>query len=153
MKDYGKELERRMIHREKIARWTEKLIQPKGLSREWFKLGKTENNKMKLKNKDVHKGAAIPWFWLNDGENKAGADDCGCALVRNYKGGGPAVFLCPLHEAAPELLAALEGLVVDDSGGPCWCECAIGNPMMGGKHSAACLAARAVISKTQAKGE
>jgi hypothetical protein len=30
-------------------------------------------------------------------------------------------------------------------GADCWCEVAIGNPMYGGKHTSACLAAREAV--------
>ena len=37
-----------------------------------------------------------PWIWLNDGE-AVGKADCGCELHRDYKGMGPAVFVCAFH--------------------------------------------------------
>ena len=46
------------------------------------------------------------------------------------------------------LEAALSGLrrgVADLVNNPCFCECAIRNPMMAGEHSAACRAAAAAL--------
>lgn len=68
---------------------------------------------MKLKNAKIHKGTETPWLWLNENENEAEAEKCTCALVRNYNNGGPAMFLCPEHEAGPQLLAALKNMVND----------------------------------------
>lgn len=47
--------------------------------------------------------------------------------------------------AAPDLLAALKGL----SRGGCFCGVSIGNPMYGGVHSPACIAAYAAIKKAE----
>ncbi|HUU20929.1 MAG TPA: hypothetical protein VM389_00205 [Phycisphaerae bacterium] len=44
-----------------------------------------------------------------------------------------------------ELLAVIEGL----KRGSCWCEAAVDNPMMGGKHSRACKAARAAMARAR----
>jgi len=61
---------------------------------------------------------AEPNIWLQDDEPE-GQADCGCILQAEYDGaddiadgaaGNPAYFQCPLHAAAPELLAALYGL-------------------------------------------
>lgn len=51
-----------------------------------------------------------PWIWLQDTEDY-GRADCGCELFQSYGGSGAGVLLCPLHEAAPALLAALEGVL------------------------------------------
>jgi len=60
---------------------------------------------------------AEPYIWLRDDEPE-GQADCGCILQAEYDGaeddghesqcGNPALFQCPLHAAAPELLAACE---------------------------------------------
>ena len=47
------------------------------------------------------------YIWLQDNEDQASAE-CGCTVYRSHKGSGPALILCPMHSAAPELLAALE---------------------------------------------
>ena len=47
--------------------------------------------------------------------------------------------------AAPDLLEALKAL----RRGSCFCDCAIDNPMMGGKHSDACKNAMAAIAKAE----
>jgi hypothetical protein len=60
----------------------------------------------------IKSGEAVPWVWLNENENSAKADN-GIVLVRDYNNGGPAVFLTPVHEAASNLLAALETLIED----------------------------------------
>jgi hypothetical protein len=52
-----------------------------------------------------------------------------------------------LIAAAPDLLDALKRLNRSHHE-PCWCECAIGNPMMT-EHSRACVAARAAIAKAE----
>lgn len=47
----------------------------------------------------------IPYIWSQDSEDRAKAD-CGCTLEDDYEG-YPAFWQCPLHNAAPMLLAAL----------------------------------------------
>lgn len=64
-----------------------------------------------MKNKKIMSGEAVPWLWLQETEGGAEAEKCGCAIVRNYNGGGPAMFLCPAHEAGPRLKSALAGLL------------------------------------------
>ena len=59
-----------------------------------------------------------PWIWLQDTEDY-GKADCGCELFQSHEGSGAAVLLCPLHDAAPALLAALARLL-DESQGPDW---------------------------------
>ena len=55
-------------------------------------------------------------IWLQDDE-PIGRANCGCVLHRAYQPGDgsawddPAIVLCPLHAAAPELLAACKELV------------------------------------------
>jgi len=58
-----------------------------------------------------------PYIWLQDDEPE-GQADCGCILQAEYDGadedlaaGNPALFMCPLHTAAPELLAACEATI------------------------------------------
>jgi len=49
-----------------------------------------------------------PYIWLQDDETQ-GRADCGCTLnADGWKGdeAGAALFLCPLHEAAADLLGA-----------------------------------------------
>jgi len=48
-----------------------------------------------------------PYLWLQENE-QAGHADCGCILYDNYGGRGAAISFCPLHEAAGELLEALQ---------------------------------------------
>ncbi len=52
-----------------------------------------------------------PMIWMQNEETLVTAD-CGCLLSRDHCGSGdPAVILCPLHAAAPELAEALADLV------------------------------------------
>jgi len=52
-----------------------------------------------------------PYIWLNE-EEVDGLADCGCSLNRDYKSSdNPAVFLCPLHEAAGKLLEAAKEMI------------------------------------------
>lgn len=52
-----------------------------------------------------------PSIWLNADEVE-GTADCGCRLVRDHgSANDPAIFLCPLHTHAAELLAAAERVV------------------------------------------
>jgi len=44
-----------------------------------------------------------PYIWLQEDESE-GSAKCGCRLVNDLHGRGAAVFLCPMHEAAPEML-------------------------------------------------
>ena len=60
-----------------------------------------------------------------------------------------AAFIVRACNSFADLLAALESLKHNNE--DCWCDCAIDNPMMHGKHSAACIQARAAIAK--ARGE
>lgn len=46
---------------------------------------------------------------LQPNEEDAHAD-CGCYLARDNDNGDPAIYLCPKHTAAAELLEALQGL-------------------------------------------
>ena len=39
-----------------------------------------------------------PFIWLNEDEEE-GRADCGCTLIRDYEGGGPAFIMCPRHLA------------------------------------------------------
>ena len=55
-----------------------------------------------------------PDIWLQEAE-ESGSADCGCRLDAEYRGeedsgnnGSPALFFCPLHAAAPKLLAVLK---------------------------------------------
>jgi len=49
-----------------------------------------------------------PYIWLKE-EEVLGMANCGCELNRDYKSSdNPALFLCPLHENAEELLEAAE---------------------------------------------
>lgn len=48
-----------------------------------------------------------PDIWLQDGESFERAD-CGCQIARWTS--GTAFYFCPLHRAAPELLAALKAM-------------------------------------------
>ena len=57
---------------------------------------------------DIMRGIAAPWLWLDAHENEAHDDDKNVILLRDYNGGGPAVFIPPAMEAAPELLEALK---------------------------------------------
>lgn len=50
-----------------------------------------------------------------------------------------------LSAESDSLLAALKGL---EAGG-CWCEAGIGNPMMAGRHSEACEAAKDAIHEAE----
>ena len=47
-----------------------------------------------------------PHIWLQEDESE-GVAKCGCRLVNNLHGGGAAVFLCPMHAAAPVMLKTL----------------------------------------------
>ncbi len=49
------------------------------------------------------------YIWLQDDEEE-GSAECGCTVYRAHKGSGPALILCPLHAAAPDLLAALKSI-------------------------------------------
>lgn len=53
-------------------------------------------------------GKRRPYIWLQENE-LSGRAVCGCELGNSS--GGSAVWLCPIHEAAPELLKALERLM------------------------------------------
>jgi len=44
-----------------------------------------------------------PYIWLQEDESE-GRAKCGCRVVCDLNGRGAAVFLCPMHEAAPEML-------------------------------------------------
>lgn len=44
-----------------------------------------------------------PHIWLQEDESE-GVAKCGCRLVSDLDGRGAAVFLCPMHEAAPGML-------------------------------------------------
>ncbi len=48
-----------------------------------------------------------PDIWLSPDEEQ-GTADCGCRLTADHRGGGPALFYCPKHAAAPDLLDALD---------------------------------------------
>jgi hypothetical protein len=54
------------------------------------------------------------FIWLQPDEDE-GVADCGCKLHRGYApnndGNDPAIVFCPMHEAAPELLAACQSVV------------------------------------------
>lgn len=58
------------------------------------------------------------------------------------------VFEDCVAAARKDLLAALRGLMLMKDP-PCWCPVAIGNPMMHGEHSEACLAARAAVARAE----
>ena len=68
-----------------------------------------------------------PWIWLQVEEATGKADACTCRLDAAGPDGddsGAAFYMCPLHVAAPNLLAALEALLVteDEANGTClWC--------------------------------
>lgn len=47
-----------------------------------------------------------PLIWLNEHEEE-GEATCGCLLVAEHEGHGPAFFPCRLHNALPELWRAL----------------------------------------------
>ena len=53
----------------------------------------------------------MPYIWLQEQE-QTGRAECGCRLTFDVPGGagteGPAFFQCPMHDATPKLLAALE---------------------------------------------
>lgn len=64
----------------------------------------------------------LPWIWLEGtgdevagdprpGPEVVGTAKCGCTLFRSYNGSGdPAFEMCPMHEAAPEMLKTLKAL-------------------------------------------
>ncbi len=91
-----------------------------------------------------------PYIQLQPAEDK-GAAACGCELIRCYDVCGdysddPAMFLCPLHAAAPDLLAALRDLLqdVEEYGLRDHAGCAINDPPSE-------IAARAAIAKAEGK--
>lgn len=50
-----------------------------------------------------------PWIWLQVEETSGKADACACRLDAGGPDGdnsGAAFYICPLHEAAPDLLEA-----------------------------------------------
>ena len=49
--------------------------------------------------------------------------------------------------ATSDMYEALKGL----RRGSCFCECGIDNPMMRGRHTAACIAAQSAIAKAEGK--
>lgn len=59
----------------------------------------------------------------------------------------PALENAALMAAAPDLSAALRGLAL---GSDCWCQMAIGNPMVR-EHSPACVAARKAVAKAEGR--
>lgn len=91
-----------------------------------------------------------PWLWLQEDETE-GAAQCGCNLVREpydseYET-GPAFYICRVHEAATELLEALEAMSVQymafidqccDEAGKAW-------------HNRRLAAAREVIAKARGR--
>jgi hypothetical protein len=50
------------------------------------------------------KATARPWIWLQDSERE-GAADCGCRLVAEHDGSGPALFACDGHGSHASLLS------------------------------------------------
>ena len=61
-----------------------------------------------------HQPAPGAGIWLQEGEQTGKADGCACRLIRNHAGSeDPAFVMCPVHEAAPELLAVCEKMVDD----------------------------------------
>ena len=71
------------------------------------------NPKRSIREIKISRGEAVPWLWLEDGEDEAGDSvrgngAAGVVLVRDYNNGGPAVFIPPVMIAAPELSAALK---------------------------------------------
>lgn len=62
-----------------------------------------------------------PWIWLQTDERGAEADACTCRLDAagpDGPGSGAAFYMCPLHEAARDLLAAL-GVALKAATCPC----------------------------------
>jgi len=47
-----------------------------------------------------------PFIWLQE-EEPEGSAKCGCRVVGDLRGRGAAVFLCPMHEAAPGIMRTL----------------------------------------------
>lgn len=58
---------------------------------------------------------AEPWIWLQDNEDY-GKANCGCELFQSFRDSGAAALLCPLHDSAPDLLAALEEIAERPAG-------------------------------------
>jgi len=54
-----------------------------------------------------------PYIWLQADESE-GSAKCGCRVVADLDGRGAAVFLCPMHDAAPRMLKTL---MVQEPGG------------------------------------
>lgn len=52
-----------------------------------------------------------PYIWLQENE-ASGRADCGCTLNRTGPtgDGDPIFYQCAMHDAAPELLEALQGI-------------------------------------------
>ena len=48
-----------------------------------------------------------PYIWLQE-EEPEGTASCGCNLQNGER--GPCLWLCPMHDAAPKLVAAIKHL-------------------------------------------
>ena len=76
---------------------------------------------------EIEEVESLPWIWLQTDEPSGRADACDCRLDADGPdglGSGAAFYMCSLHLAAAELLAALDGLLATDDtdGGDCqWC--------------------------------
>jgi len=92
----------------------------------------------------------IPYIWLQEGEER-GEGNCGCVLTYDDQGSAQ-WFVCPMHRAADDMLAALERIASDqtvfelDEEGEGW-----DVESLASWHEANVYAARAAIAK--AKGE
>lgn len=58
-----------------------------------------------------------PDIWLRENESTGKFDKCACRLEAEYReprdNGTPAFFMCPLHAAAPKLLAASQNILAN----------------------------------------
>ena len=48
----------------------------------------------------------VGYIWLQD-EEEDGRAECGCHLIASQEDSGPAIHLCPMHSAAPNMLRVL----------------------------------------------
>lgn len=96
-----------------------------------------------------------PNIWLQQDEASGTFDQCACRLDATGPDGeeGAAFYMCPMHEAAPELLEALRTLVSTLDEDACTCD---ERSWRGEGHDSACPLtylddARAAIAAAEGK--
>ena len=83
-----------------------------------------------------------PWLWLESGAPSITADNCECRLDAagpDGLGSGAALYMCPRHLAAADLLAAVDNLLTTEDTSGLYCSWCCKELPYSGQHAYECI--------------